>query len=1060
LVVELQKNVSLYRARSTQRNFVADYLKGNLGTTSEKDAALVAFVSPDSDDWRFSLVKMDYRFEEKPSGKVKVKDKFTPAKRWSFLVGKNEKSHTAQSRFLPILENDNLQPTLEVLEEAFNVEVVTKEFYKEIANWYYWALKESRFPNDVESKLNGRNLALIRLIARIIFIWFMRQKGIIRKELFDKEFLKGILKDLSDNEATYYKAILQNLFFATLNTPIEQRKFRREEKLNGYLNKDYMNHTYFRYHNLFKNPNKMQELFNDIPFLNGGLFECLDKRKDDESNETGREIRIDGFSDDPKKQPYLPNILFFSEEREIDLNEDYGTKNKRYRVKGLINILKSYNFTIDENTPVDEEIALDPELLGRVFENLLASYNPETATTARKATGSYYTPREIVDYMVRESLKEYFKVKIPCIDEESLNRLFLYDEESNPFDEETTEKIINAVNNLKIIDPAVGSGAFPMGMLHTLVNILHKLDTHNEKWKAEQIKAVQHILDPQLKQETLKRIDESFTLNELDYGRKLYLIQNCIYGIDIQPIAIQIAKLRFFISLLVDERVDKTEPNYGIETLPNLETKFVSANTLIGLKRPKWLEQLSFQTNDVKKLEHELKEIRGQYFITTNTKEKERLKKKDKELRKALAESLSKGGWESDTTEKIARWNPYDTNKSADWFDPEWMFGVTDGFDIVIANPPYVSVKSISSDDKFVLSKEFETGQGRFNLFTLFLEKGHKLLSVNGILTFIIPEGLYSHVEYRYTRNYLLNNATIILINLFSNKVFEAAVDTTILLIKNSKNNQMRFCVYKDLQDKILELNQKIFQDYPFNLFAVNMTSQTFNIINRFINNKSFDILENILEIQQGIIYSGQPKNKVFANFPKDRTFKKVLDGRDILRWRINWDDKIDNKYISYTDKLHRSREERLFIAKEKILLPRKSTKIACAYDDKQFYALNTAYICLLKNNDYNIKYILSLLNSKFINFFYSSLFFGWQITIPALNTLPIKKIYGKLQQPFITLVDQILSITKDDDYLQNPKKQSQVKEFEKQIDQLVYELYDLTYEEIKIIEGELYSKE
>ena len=495
------------------------------------------------------------------------------------------------------------------------------------------------------------------------------------------------------------------------------------------------------------------------------------------------------------------------------------------------------------------------------------------------------------------------------------------------------------------------------------------------------------------------------------YNFKRQCIEHSLYGVDIDSGAVEIAKLRLWLSLVVDEDDIK-----NIKPLPNLDYKIVCGNSLLGVKRDLLNDSL-FQ---------DLEKLKPLYFNETNPTKKQEYKNQIDDLIIKITNGHKEFDFEVHFSE---------------------VFHHKGGFDVVIANPPYVSVKSISSDDKVILSKEFDTGQGRFNLFTLFLEKGHKLLSLNGILTFIIPEGIYSHVEYRHTRNYLLNNTAIILINLFSNKVFEAAVDTTILSIKNRKDNQGKFCVYRDLSNKVFELNQKLFQEYPFNLFAVNLTSQAFNIIDRFIKNKSFDILENVLEIQQGIIYSGQPKNKVFANFPKDKTFKKVLDGRDILKWRINWDNKIDNKYISYTAKLHRPREERLFIGKEKILLPRKSTKISCAYDTEQYYALNTAYICLLTNNDYHLKFILSLLNSKFINFFYSSLFLGWQITIPALNALPIKKLENDQQQPFITLVDQILAAKKKD-------PNADTSALERQIDKMVYELYGLTPEEIEIVEG------
>ena len=181
----------------------------------------------------------------------------------------------------------------------------------------------------------------------------------------------------------------------------------------------------------------------------------------------------------------VPDEIFFCEEEvEANLSAFLGNNNKR-KVRGLLPILKSYNFTTDENTPVDEEIALDPELLGKVFENLLASYNPETAVTARKATGSYYTPREIVDYMVTESLVMHLTDTLgndPATIEK-LKRLFSYSDDTNPFNAEETESIVSSIEKIKILDPACGSGAFPMGILHKLVLALHKLDPQNTKWK-------------------------------------------------------------------------------------------------------------------------------------------------------------------------------------------------------------------------------------------------------------------------------------------------------------------------------------------------------------------------------------------------------------------------------------------------------------------------------------------------------------------------------------------------------------------------------------------------
>ncbi|MBC8526722.1 MAG: class I SAM-dependent DNA methyltransferase, partial [Candidatus Cloacimonetes bacterium] len=315
--------------------------------------------------------------------------------------------------------------TLEKIKDAFSVEKVTKQFYKDISYWYFWAIQNTEFPKDAKKEKNGRNIAIIRLITRLIFIWFMRERKLIPKNLFDYHKIKQILKDTSPEKTTYYKAILQNLFFATLNT--KERKYRFQ--ISGWKNSNYMDHSVYRYQDYFINSAEALKIFKEIPFLNGGLFDCLD-RSSKQNNNQG-EVRIDGFSDKEVGLKF-PNFLFFSEETNADLNKDFGTKNKNYKVQGLINILSAYNFTIDENDPNDQEVALDPELLGKVFENLLASFNPETSSTARKATGSYYTPREIVDYMVMQSLKEYFKTHLKDIEEleKKLDELFAADNEN------------------------------------------------------------------------------------------------------------------------------------------------------------------------------------------------------------------------------------------------------------------------------------------------------------------------------------------------------------------------------------------------------------------------------------------------------------------------------------------------------------------------------------------------------------------------------------------------------------------------------------------------------
>jgi adenine-specific DNA methylase len=815
------------------------------------------------------------------------------------------------------------------------------------------------------------------------------------------------------------------LFFATLNCPIEADSLDKRKR--GFRGDGYGTHRgidyLMRYKSYFKNPDAFLEKLNQtVPFLNGGLFECLDDKFNN--------IYIDGFSDQMTKgeQLIVPDYLFFGVEEETDLSDIVGIKDKKYKqaaVKGLINILKSYKFTITENTPIEEDVALDPELLGKVFENLLASYNPETKTTARKQTGSFYTPREIVNYMVDESLIAYLKNAISPdsyreggLDDETLDKelhvLTSFDNKvpfaDNP---KLQREIITALSTCTILDPACGSGAFPMGILQKMVHILQKLDPDNKVWrevqeeKAKKEAAEAIVLENKDdRDERLKEISEAFdqSINDPDYARKLFLIENCIYGVDIQPIATQISKLRFFISLVVEQKVNAEKDNFGIRPLPNLETKFVAANTLIGIEKPKLGDQLNlYSTEGLKALETKLKKVRSKLFSAKSKETKLKYREEDKVLRNQIAEELEKSGWKSDTAQKLAGWDPYDQNASSSFFDSEWMFDIKDGFDVVIGNPPYVSVKGISSENKKIFSQIFETGKGRFNLFTLFIEKAINILEKNGVLTFIIPEGILSNIEYIHSRKYILDSGNLNVISLFSERVFEAAVDTCVVsFIKNNTFQDIK--IYQDAKDLTHSISKQEIYESPNLVIPVQSQGNDKIIIESFMS-KSFDDLSDLIELQQGIIYSGQAKEDVFSNEAINSNYKKSLDGRDISKWKINWNQKTENKYINYTSKLHRPREERLFISKPKIVFPRKANSIYCAIDLDSHYALNTAYVVLIKNNKCSYSYLASWLNSKLVNFVYSKLYFGWQITIPALMTMKIKSPSSSVSKLFDFLV-------------------------------------------------------
>jgi len=638
-------------------------------------------------------------------------------------------------------------------EKTLDTSELNKKFFREVANWYFWAVKNVAFPEGAGTDVETRNaVSVIRLITRLIFVWFIKEKGLVPEALFDLRRLKDILNFTDPKKSTYYKAILQNLFFATLNTEMGGgRRFRGKNRSDG-LDAHYGISTVYRYEEYFKDPQAALRLFTEIPFLNGGLFECLDKRE--------QKILVDGFSDDLRNQPAVPDALFFGEEHTEDLSAAYGdARHARDKVGGLIHIFNSYKFTIEENTPVEEEIALDPELLGKVFENLLAAYNPETGTTARKQTGSFYTPREIVNYMVDEALIAYLERKLEGAEnaQTRLRHLLAYNNEPHPFSEAEVKQLIAAIDAVKVLDPACGSGAFPMGVLHKLVYILGKLDPGNQRWKEKQIAKAVEIPDLMAREAAIDSIDKIFEQNFDDYGRKLYLIENCIFGVDIQPIAVQIAKLRFFISLVVDQKVDRSQPNLGVRPLPNLETKFVAANTLIGIEKP---QQIAFRNPQIDQKEKQLAEVRDALFTARTPATKRKYREQDAALRAEIAALLKKDGWGSHTAAQLAGWDPYDQNNSANFFDSEWMFGVTAGFDIVIGNPPYVRVDDLNPKDREIYRSIYKTTTGKYDLYYLFFEKSFKVLNTNGSLSLISPNKYCAATSASVLRNLIFSSFT------------------------------------------------------------------------------------------------------------------------------------------------------------------------------------------------------------------------------------------------------------------------------------------------------------
>ncbi|MDR2342016.1 MAG: Eco57I restriction-modification methylase domain-containing protein, partial [Campylobacteraceae bacterium] len=860
-------------------------------------------------------------------------------------------THTGHLRILHDLSKHNATNYKELHKkwlEVLDVNILNKRFFKELSNWYFWAMRNVRFPDDKEKNEEVRNAVnLIRLITRIIFVWFIKEKGLVSEKLFNTEDLKFLVKDFNSGKQShnYYNAILQNLFFGTLNQKMTDRKFTKEGSYLENINEHGIYNLY-RYAELFVIlENDILKLFAKIPFLNGGLFDCLDKSfKDD--NGKNHSLYIDGFSRNVKKRAIVPDFLFFDAEQDVDLNSIYDTKGKTYKTKGLINILNSYKFTIAENTPQEEDVALDPELLGKVFENLLANYNPETKTTARKQTGSFYTPREIVDYMVDESLVAYLKsyfleeniedkqvamfrneVKEEQLRigkninqlaekekelEKNLHLLLDYSGYSiaNPFDKNDTKMIIKAIDNCKILDPACGSGAFPMGILHKMVYMLQKLDPENKQWRllqeeklGKELKEAAHIQIKQERDARLLEISDIFEHNASDYGRKLYLIENCIFGADIQPIAVQIAKLRFFISLIVDQKTNETKENYGIRALPNLETKFVAADTLIGLEKE---ESSLFHTPEIKNKENQIKQVRHDYFTANNRHKKLILQTKDRQLRAELADDLKSLGYSTKNANNIAGLNLFDQNAHVKWFDPEWMFGLTQGFDIVIGNPPYVQLQNNGGELANLYEKcEYSTFTRKGDICCLFYERGYQLLKQSGHLCFI-TSNKWMRTDYgKNIRKFFTENTNPIqLIDFAGVKVFESAtVDVNILMFSKDKNQQKtKACIVK--KEDIKDLGVYFMQNASEYSFSTSGSWVILSPIEQQIKAKieavgtplrDWDIQINYgikTGLNEAFIISEEKRKELIEQDPKSADIiRPILRGRDIKRYGYEFAD-------------------------------------------------------------------------------------------------------------------------------------------------------------------------
>ena len=1041
--------------------------------------------------------------------------------------------------------NDNRKPKnfdglLAAWLAKLDTEELNKQFYRKLFAWYEWAIEVATFPTN-ENRVIKPEEHVIRLITRLLFIWFIKEKGLVANELFNKPQIRDLLKENDfDNGDSYYRAVLQNLFFATLNTEIDKR---------GFSTSSYTTHRDFsryRYKTQMRDSDRLLELFDQTPFINGGLFDCLDSFR--ARGEGG--YRIDCFSDTQYHKLSIPNCLFFDENR------------------GLLPLLEHYKFTVEENTPIDQEVALDPELLGRVFENLLAAYNPETGETVRKQTGSYYTPRAIVDYMVDEALVATLSQKCSPTDgdtqlwEERLRYLLdyaqIFDDANEWFDDSETDEIVKTISELKILDPAVGSGAFPMGMLHKLTLALRRLDSDNTRWEAlqkqlagERATAAFNTQNQQERDAELTEISGTFErYRDSDFGRKLYLIQNSIFGVDIQPVACQIAKLRFFISLAIEQEPDSSAENFGIKPLPNLETRFVAADTLIGLDISE-TEGL-FQNDTVQQLLREIDAIREKFFLANNRTQKRELEEQEEDYRQQLEKELERKRMEwveiqqreieqkiarlpnpvqreqlreqeqiiyekrkekfdasFEDAQKIAQWKPYDQNAKADWFEPERMFGVADGFDVAIGNPPYIQLQKEGGRlGNLYQNKGFDTFARTGDIYCLFYEKAHQLSKNNGHVCFITSNKWMRAGYGKKLRDYFIIHIQPVQLLDMGPDIFDATVDTNILLFQKAVSDVPTAFVGVSLGADFDRQTGNIAQyliDHGSTMETPD-TGEPWAILSsaeldlkRKIENIGIPLKDWGINIYRGIvtgcneafIIDEVKRKELIDQDPKSaEIIKPLLRGRDIKRYQAQqtgsyilatgYDTEIPKRYLSIYKHLKtigeqiesgeiRTRGRGLFdrddqginwwnlracayyseFDKEKIIYPETTQDAYFFFENGQSYLDKTCFMI----TGSNLKILVGLLSSTLMTFAYKHYCSGtvlgangYQYNKHALEKLPVVEIPTSQQQSFITLVDQILDIKHTD-------TAADTSDLENEIDKLVYALYDLTPEEIAIVE-------
>lgn len=893
-------------------------------------------VFSDGKRWRLSLIS-------------DIKGEATAAKRYTFVFGEKDNLYrTAIERFALIRSEG---PSFEALKKAFSVEALTEEFfglykdhYERFCDFIYQNADDRRYfgPEFAQWNSNKDSQKYIRdyvknLMGRIVFLQFVQKKGWM-----------GVPTDRNDwtGGDPYF---MQHLY-----------DYATEEQKEDFLDE------------------VLEPLF----------FNCLNVLRPGDVFDTN----VKGIG--TVKVPYLNGELF--EQKEVDKAQ---SKFPKKYFHDLLNLFLQYNFTIDENDPNDAEIGVDPEMLGKIFENLLED---------NKDKGAFYTPKEIVRYMCKESLIAYLCSNNGAKHADSIKTLVNNHQLTAKLqkDVKTCERLNKHLRNVKVCDPAIGSGAFPMGLMNEIFacrSVLH-----------ENIEETNEETSGQIKRE---------------------IIQNNIYGVDIEQGAVDIARLRFWLALVVDSV--KPEP------LPNLDYKIMQGNSLIESYKGLDLSNLLHSDNlFVATKAEELGKYMKNYFRATDNEEKRKLRNQiDFTVKQCIYAAGIQDTIELPNTDFFL-WHTY--------FHDVFKEG---GFDIVIANPPY---KIIGEKEKSIFSRLDYILEGHVDLYEIFIQQGMKILKLFGTMVYINPNTLLSNLNSKNLRKKIIADYGLRMIDNFKMDVFsEPTVHTCIMHYKKGES-YTQIAVRKGI-----ETSEELKKDIDFELLVKDISATdnyTFDVTidnearNIFNKTAIYPKLGELCYLRQ-CIKTGNDKVYVCKSVEQmPEPWKKTLRGKGIDRYCI----KENDVYLKYGNWLARNWANTTFYERSKIAIREAGNRITACLDTDNRYFLSSIFAIYPKEEyiEDNLAFLLGILNSTFATYYIRKIAF--ELTAGAftkmrtnqLARLPIPAWNTDAQKPVATLVYQIISAKKHN-------LLSDTTDDEQEIDRLVYHLYGLTYDEVKIVDPE-----